>query len=85
MQTTLVNLSIFQSNSDLYIVCCFSGHNHPIWCITESSTGLYMATGSHDMSARLWSTDRNHSLQKYIGHTQDVDVRFIVAETIRRR
>lgn len=52
----------------------FSGHNYPIWCVAESSTGLYLATGSRDLTAKLWSTDREHSLQTYIGHTQDVDV-----------
>lgn len=51
-----------------------SGHNYPIWCIAESSNGLYIATGSRDLTARLWSTDRVHPLQTYFGHTQDVDV-----------
>lgn len=51
-----------------------SGHNYPIWCVAESSTGLYLATGSRDLTAKLWSTDREHPLQTYIGHTQDVDV-----------
>lgn len=50
------------------------GHNYPIWCVAESSTGLYLATGSRDLTAKLWSTDREHPLQTYIGHTQDVDV-----------
>lgn len=52
----------------------FRGHNFPIWCVAESSTGLYVATGSRDLTARLWSTDREYPLQTYIGHTQDVDV-----------
>lgn len=42
--------------------------------MAESSTGLYLATGSRDLTARLWSTEREHPLQTYIGHTQDVDV-----------
>lgn len=29
------------------------------------------------MTARLWSTDREHPLQTYVGHTQDVDVSLI--------
>lgn len=45
----------------------FRGHNYPIWC----STGLYIATGSRDLTARLWSTDREYPLQTYVGHTQD--------------
>lgn len=58
--------------------CCIStlssGHNYAIWCVAESSTGQYVATGSRDLTARLWCTDREHPLQTYIGHTQDVDV-----------
>lgn len=66
-------------NSTLQIIingnCYISrGHNYPIWCVAESSTGLYVATGSRDSTARLWSTDREFPLQTYIGHTQDVDV-----------
>lgn len=37
---------------------------------------MYLATGSKDLTARLWSTDREYPLQTYIGHTQDVDVSF---------
>lgn len=33
-----------------------------------------MATGSKDLTAKLWSTDREFPLQTYVGHTQDVDV-----------
>uniref|UniRef100_A0A182VS33 hypoxia-inducible factor-proline dioxygenase n=1 Tax=Anopheles minimus TaxID=112268 RepID=A0A182VS33_9DIPT len=51
----------------------YRGHNHPIWCVAESPTGLYFATGSRDTTARLWSTDRRFPLQMYVGHTQDVD------------
>lgn len=51
-----------------------SGHNYPVWCVAESSTGLYLATGSRDLTARLWATEREYPLQTYIGHTQDVDV-----------
>lgn len=51
------------------------GHNYPIWCVAESPAGLYLATGSRDSTARLWSTDREHPLETFIGHTQDIDVR----------
>lgn len=54
------------------------GHNYPIWCLAESSTGVYLATGSRDLTARLWSTEREFPLQTYIGHTQDVDVRLFI-------
>lgn len=53
----------------------YRGHNYPIWCVAESSVGSYLATGSRDRTARLWSTERQFPLQTYIGHTQDIDVR----------
>ncbi|XP_055613278.1 uncharacterized protein LOC129759781 [Uranotaenia lowii] len=59
--------------SDYNCRAVYRGHNHPIWCVTESPTGLYLATGSRDTTARLWSTDREFPLQIYVGHTQDVD------------
>uniref|UniRef100_A0A182SNZ0 EML-like second beta-propeller domain-containing protein n=1 Tax=Anopheles maculatus TaxID=74869 RepID=A0A182SNZ0_9DIPT len=59
--------------SDYTCRAIYRGHNHPIWCVTESPTGLYFATGSRDTTARLWSTDRRFPLQMYVGHTQDVD------------
>lgn len=42
--------------------------------MAESPAGLYLATGSRDSTARLWSTDREHPLETFIGHTQDIDV-----------
>ncbi|XP_035894484.1 uncharacterized protein LOC118504295 [Anopheles stephensi] len=59
--------------SDYTCRAIYRGHNHPIWCVAESPTGLYFATGSRDTTARLWSTDRRFPLQMYVGHTQDVD------------
>lgn len=58
----------------MFITFHYRGHNYPIWCVAESSVGMYLATGSKDLTARLWSTDREYPLQTYIGHTQDVDV-----------
>lgn len=52
----------------------YRGHNYPIWCLAESATDLYLATGSRDSTARLWSTTREVPLQIYAGHTQDVTV-----------
>ncbi|XP_055527599.1 uncharacterized protein LOC129720183 [Wyeomyia smithii] len=59
--------------SDYNCRAVYRGHNHPLWCVAESPTGLYLATGSRDTTARLWSTDREFPLQIYVGHTQDVD------------
>jgi transcription initiation factor TFIID subunit 5 len=50
----------------------FRGHNYPIWCVDEGSN--YIATGSKDTTARLWSYDRKYPLKTYVGHVQDVDV-----------
>uniref|UniRef100_A0A4Y0BN43 EML-like second beta-propeller domain-containing protein n=1 Tax=Anopheles funestus TaxID=62324 RepID=A0A4Y0BN43_ANOFN len=61
------------TGSDYTCRAIYRGHNHPIWCVAESPTGLYFATGSRDTTARLWSTDRRFPLQMYVGHTQDVD------------
>lgn len=59
--------------SDYNCRAVYRGHNHPIWSVAESPTGLYLATGSRDTTARLWCTDREFPLQIYVGHTQDVD------------
>ena len=36
---------------------------------------LYIATGSHDRTAKLWSLDRTFPLRIYAGHFLDVNVR----------
>lgn len=53
----------------------YKGHRYPIWCMDESPVGMYLATGSKDLTARLWSLEKNFPLITYIGHTQDVEVR----------
>lgn len=52
----------------------YRGHNYAVWCMAESAVGTYLATGSRDLTARLWSSEREFPLQTYVGHTQDVDV-----------
>lgn len=52
----------------------YRGHEYPIWCIDESSSGYYAVTGSRDTTARLWSYERTFPVKIYAGHTQDVDV-----------
>lgn len=64
----------FKNGFENEIILIDRGHNYPIWCVAESTVGMYLATGSKDLTARLWSTDREYPLQTYIGHTQDVDV-----------
>lgn len=54
------------------------GHNYPVWCVSESPIGTYLATGSRDFSARLWTIDREFPLMTYVGHSQDVDVSSII-------
>lgn len=38
---------------------------------------LYIATGSHDRTAKLWSLDRTFPLRIFAGHFLDVNVRFL--------
>lgn len=64
--------------SDYTCGAIYRGHNYPVWCVAESSNGLYVATGSKDTTARLWSTDREFPQIVYVGHTQDVDVRILM-------
>lgn len=52
----------------------YRGHRYPIWCVDESPVGMYMATGSKDLTARLWSLENEFPLITYVGHTQDVEV-----------
>lgn len=52
----------------------YRGHSYAVWCMAESSVGTFLATGSKDLTARLWSSEREFPLQTYVGHTQDVDV-----------
>ena len=40
-----------------------------------SKFNMYIATGSHDRTARLWSLDRTFPLRIYAGHFMDVNVR----------
>jgi WD40 repeat protein len=56
------------------MICFFRGHNYPIWCVDVSTLGVYVATGSHDRTARLWSLDRTFPLRIFAGHNQDVEV-----------
>lgn len=49
----------------------------PIWAMDLCSLGNYFATGSHDKSAALWSSERTAPLRRFIGHSSDVQcVRF---------
>jgi WD40 repeat protein len=52
------------------------GHNYPIWCVDVSTLGVYVATGSHDRTARLWSLDRTFPLRIFAGHNEDVEVAY---------
>lgn len=60
-----------------YFVNYGRGHNYPIWAVDVSPLGVYIATGSHDKTARLWSLERNYPLRIFAGHVQDVDVRIL--------
>uniref|UniRef100_A0A1B0A4P0 WD_REPEATS_REGION domain-containing protein n=1 Tax=Glossina pallidipes TaxID=7398 RepID=A0A1B0A4P0_GLOPL len=49
------------------------GHRYPNWCLDESPAGMYVATGSKNLTARLWSLEKEFPLITYAGHTQDVE------------
>lgn len=51
----------------------YRGHNHPVWSVAWSPFGHYFASGSHDSTARIWSTDRISPLRILSGHLSDVD------------
>lgn len=60
----------------IYILFHFRGHNYPIWCMDVSKNGLFIVTGSHDKTAKLWSLDRTFTVRVFVGHTSDVTVSF---------
>jgi len=58
-----------------------SGHSYPIWCMDTSVFNLYIGTGSHDRTAKLWSLDRTFPLRIFAGHFLDVNVRLLTITT----
>lgn len=50
------------------------GHNYPIYSVDVSAWSIYLATASHDRTARLWSLDRTFCLRIFAGHQQEVNV-----------
>ena len=42
--------------------------------LLQSPLGFYFVTGSHDKTARVWSTDHIQPLRILAGHLSDVDV-----------
>lgn len=43
---------------------------------------LYIATGSHDKTAKLWSLDRKFPLRVFAGHFMDVNVNILIDNPI---
>lgn len=58
-------------------VLCGRGHNHPLWCVAASTLGVYIATGSHDCTARLWNLERTFPVRMFAGHCHDVNVSLV--------
>ena len=52
----------------------FKAHIYPVWSVDFSPTGFYFASGSHDRTACVWSTEQAHPVRVLAGHTADVDV-----------
>lgn len=50
------------------------GHNSPIWALDVSALNMYVATGSRDKTARLWTLDKTYPLRLYVGHYSCVNV-----------
>lgn len=50
----------------------YNGHTYPVFCVSSSLDGCYIASGSYDLSAILWATDRNTMLRLCAGHTQEI-------------
>ncbi|CAH2248928.1 jg13440 [Pararge aegeria aegeria] len=40
-----------------------------------SKNGLFIVTGSHDRTAKLWSLDRTFPVRVFVGHTSDVIIK----------
>jgi WD40 repeat protein len=51
---------------------CYAGHTNWIWDITFSPDGRLIATGSTDLTVRLWCVATGELLQTFEGHTLEV-------------
>jgi transcription initiation factor TFIID subunit 5 len=51
----------------------YRSHDNPVWDVQWGPYGHYFLTGSHDHTARLWSTDHIEPLRIFVGHDNDVD------------
>lgn len=56
----------------------FRGHNNPIWALDVSALNMYIATGSHDKTARLWILDKTYPLRLFAGHYGSITVSFLL-------
>ena len=52
---------------------CYKSHNFAVWSVQFSPLGFYFASGSHDRTARLWTTNQPYPLRIFVGHLSDVD------------
>lgn len=48
------------------------GHVFPVWDVAAAPLGHYFASASGDRTARVWVTERAHSLRMLAGHHSDV-------------
>jgi TRAP-type C4-dicarboxylate transport system substrate-binding protein len=51
----------------------FRGHKGDLWGVTFSPDGKYLATGSHDGTARLWDIATGQTIRIFSGHTGEVE------------
>ncbi|CBN58445.1 AAA-like domain-containing protein [Kamptonema sp. PCC 6506] len=47
----------------------FTGHTNSVWSVSFSPDGKFLATGSGDNTAKLWSTETKTELYTFTGHT----------------
>jgi len=52
--------------------CVYKGHTWPIWTLSTSPWGNYVATGSMDRSLRIWVPERTQYVRILAGHYMDV-------------
>lgn len=62
-------------------VAVLSGHSHSTQCVTFSSDGALLASGSTDKTVKLWDVQTGGIVKTFSGHTEEILSIFISAES----